>query len=153
MFNDNLIVQKSKLDEMSYENILSEEVRSFTVDKGYLHNRAQLTREQVILSNAFTFGNGEAFDFIKFSAFRNLIDDLAYAIDNEDIYDDDIFLALKKVIVSLDLELGVDIKFLTSFYEMIIDDAFDYRYDIVKNDYNFDGIFHNYYNKKRGITI
>ena len=100
-----------------------------------LSPEAQIIREKNRLLLNFTHLSGQSFDFVKHNHFRLLLDEMSEKIDSGD-YDIDV---LKKIIVHMDLELGIEVMFVSAFLELVksgVDNLKDYSKYKVFNYYN-----------------
>ena len=99
----------------------------------------------------FTFIDGEDFDFEKYNDFRILLFELYNEIVNlHNEYDLNKLKLLKKIIVHLDLEFGIDITYYRVFLEMINNHELTEDY----NEINKYAIFNfNTLSKKYGKNI
>lgn len=115
-------------------DVETDEYENFLINGKELLPEAQLIREKNRILLNFTHLQGQTFDFIKHNSFRILLDDISESILNQS-YDFDI---LKKILVHLDLELGIEVMFTSTLLKMIengLDKVKDYsQFD--KFDYN-----------------
>lgn len=92
-----------------------EEYENFIVNGKKLNPEAQLFREYDRILLNFTYLSGQEFDFVKYNSFRNIIDSLSSSLKSGS-YD---YETVKKVMVHLDLELGVEVYFVSSLSKII----------------------------------
>lgn len=97
------------------ENPDQDEYENFLVNGKELNSEAQLVYEKNRLVLHFTHINKESMDFVKYNSFRNTIDMISDAIDNR-TYDYDV---IKKIIVHMELELGMSVLFSNTLNNMI----------------------------------
>ena len=122
------------------EDYQKEEYENFLVNGQELSPEAQIIREKNRLLLNFTHLSGQSFDFVKHNHFRLLLDEISEKIDSGD-YDIDI---LKKIIVHMDLELGIEVMFVSTFLDMLkpgIDNLMDYS---KHKDFNYDNLYAEY---------
>lgn len=110
-FYDNLIEEMSMLSD----NPQQEETINFTVNGIELNDEAKLFYEKNRIILYFTHLNKENMDFIKYNAFRKIIDELSSNIDNMTTD----FEALKKILVHIELELGMNILFSSTLVDIL----------------------------------
>lgn len=116
---------------------------NFIVKGELLNEEAQLIREKNRILYNFSRLDGQSFDFVKYNDFRCVIDKLSDSIDNyEGDYD-----VMKKVIVHMDLELGVEVFFTGTFLSMVkdgVDNICDYN---KMKKFTFEELYKCYDNK------
>lgn len=131
---------RDAIESMS-EDVEQEEYDNFLINGEELTPEAQLIREKNRILLAFTHLEGQSFDFIKHNSFRVLLDDIANSISSQNYNCE----TLKKIMVHLDLELGIEVMFTASLYEIVkngIEDIRDYNkfekfnYQNLYNEYN-----------------
>ena len=128
-------------------NVETDEYENFLINGKELLPEAQLIREQNRILLNFTHLQGQTFDFIKHNSFRILLDDISESILSQS-YDFDI---LKKILVHLDLELGIEVMF-TSTLSQMIENGLDKVKDYSQFDkFDYHTLIRHYndgYNKK-----
>lgn len=129
---------ENAIESMS-EDVELEEYENFLIDGKELSPEAQLIREKNRILLAFTHLEGQSFDFVKHNSFRVLLEDISNSISNQN-YD---YETLKKIIVHLDLELGIEVMFTASLYHML-----EHRAGNIKDYENFEKFnYQNLYNE------
>jgi len=128
------------IESMS-EDVELEEYENFLIDGKELSPEAQLIREKNRILLAFTHLEGQSFDFAKHNSFRVLLEDISNSISSQNYN----YETLKKIMVHLDLELGIEVMFTASLYKMLehgIENIRDYEnfenfnYQNLYNEYN-----------------
>lgn len=138
---ENLKEHVDKIEEYDEYILMQKEKASFSINGEILSPEAQLIRERIRIINEFTFGSGEDFEFTKYNSFRSIIDDLSQAIKERELYND---LAIKKIIVRIELELGMDVQLLSAFIQMLKNNELTEDYEITKSDFTFESLYGKY---------
>lgn len=138
---ENLKEHVDKIEEYDEYSLMQKEKANFSINGEILSPEAQLIRERIRIINEFTFGSGEDFELIKYNNFRSIIDDLSQAIKEREIYNDAI---IKKIIVRLELELGMDVQLLSTFIQMLKNNELTEDYEIAKSDFTFERLYGKY---------
>ena len=110
-FYDNLNEEMSMLSD----NPQQEETNNFIVNGKELNDEAKLFYEKNRIILYFTHLNKENMDFIKYNAFRKIIAELSSNIDNMNAD----FETLKKILVHIELELGMNILFSSTLVDIL----------------------------------
>ena len=110
-FYDNLNEEMSMLSD----NPQQEETTNFIVNGKELNDEAKLFYEKNRIILYFTHLNKENMDFIRYNAFRKIIDELSSKIDNMTAD----FETLKKIMVHIELELGMNILFSSTLVDIL----------------------------------
>lgn len=105
---------KDTLESLN-SNPFMEEYENFLVNGEELNVEAQLMREKSRIIINFSHLKGQELEFVKYNDFRKLINILSETIDD---YRCDVN-TLKKIIVHMDLELGIEVFFTGAFAEMV----------------------------------
>lgn len=114
-------IEKNIMEQ--YQRILSikdldrfEELAFTTSSGNVLDTISRLRREYIKIDTMFTFDAGENLDFINSKNIRIIIEDLGRAIDNIEKYDIEV---VQKIIVILQIFLGIDVSFYKSTMNLI----------------------------------
>ena len=135
-FYENL---KDTMESLSSDPFM-EEYENFLVNGEELNIEAQLMREKSRILLNFSHLKGQEFDFVKYNDFRKLINILSDTIDN---YRCDVD-TLKKIIVHIDLELGIEVFFTGAFAEMVevgIEEITSYEHT---ENFSFETLYQKY---------
>ena len=128
------------------DDALEAERRNFIINGQELNPLAQLVYEFNKIKIYYTDLQGESFVFSKRDDFKRVLERLEY-----EIYSDSVdYETIKNIIVHLDLELGIEVYFVTSLRKMLDNqvDLFDYDpsytfdYDLLAEHYNHKGNDH-----------
>ena len=96
-----------------------------------------LLNEYLKVSSVFTFIVGEEFELQKYNKFIIILSELHDTIDNLN-YDQNIdIMTLQKIIVHLDLEMGIDITYYSVFLEMLENHELTEDYNELNYNDNF----------------
>lgn len=126
------------IESMS-EDVELEEYENFLIDGKELSPEAQLIREKNRILLAFTHLEGQSFDFAKHNSFRVLLEDISNSISSQNYN----YETLKKIMVHLDLELGIEVMFTASLYKML-----EYGIENIRDYENFENFnYQNLYNE------
>lgn len=145
--NNNFYKNLKDAIESKSDDPFIEEFENFLVDGKELSPEAQLIKEKSRISLAFTHFEGQTFDFTKHNSFRILLEDISNSISSG-TYD---YETLKKIMVHLDLELGIEVMFTASLYKMLergIENIKDYEHFENFNYQNLYNEYNNEFNKK-----
>lgn len=110
-FYDNLSEEMSML----IDNPQQEEITNFIINGEELNDEAKLIYEKNRIILYFTHLNKENMDFIKYNAFRKIIDKLSSNVDGMTTD----YEILKKIMVHIELELGMNILFSSTLVEIL----------------------------------
>ncbi len=139
-------------DNYFYKNLLDavdnmdndpemEEYENFMVNGKELNSEAQLFREYDRILLNFTHLKGQEFDFVKHNSFRNLIEAISTSLKTGS-YD---YETIKKVMVHIDLELGVDVYFVASLSKMIENGLENVKDYYQFENFNYETLTSHYY--------
>lgn len=110
-FYDNLSEEMSMLSD----NPKQEETTNFIINGEELNDEAKLIYEKNRIILYFTHLNKENIDFIKYNTFRKIIDELSSNVDGMTTD----YEILKKIMVLIELELGMNILFSSTLVEIL----------------------------------
>ena len=96
-----------------------------------------LLNEYLKVSSVFTFIVGEEFELEKYNKFRIMLSELHDAIDNLNYNQNIDIMTLQKIIVHLDLEMGIDITYYSVFLEMLENHELTEDYNELNYNDNF----------------
>ena len=116
----------------------------FNVNGQELDTDTQLSLEYINLYNAFINDFGENFPALKYDKFRTFFLDLRDAIEahiETGEYDAEV---LKQIMVHLNLELGTDVNFSSTFEKMLKEDSFQPSYSELKDRFTFECLYSQY---------
>ena len=126
-------------------NPQQEEIAHFIVNGKELNDEAKLFYEKNRILLYFTHLNKENMDFMKYNAFRKIIDELSSNVDN--ITTD--YETLRKIMVHIELELGMNVLFSSTLvdildrglenilcYEKANNLTYDKLYEYYRNNHN-----------------
>lgn len=139
-FYDNLSEEMSML----IGNPQQEETTNFIINGEELNNEAKLIYEKNRIILYFTHINKENMDFIKYNAFRKIIDKLSSNVDGMTTD----YEILKKIMVHIELELGMNILFSSTLVEILdsgLENIICYENE---NDLTYEKLYEYYRNKK-----
>ncbi len=130
---------------MLSSNPQQEEITHFIVNGKELNDEAKLFYEKNRILLYFTHLNKENMDFMKYNAFRKIIDELSSNVDN--ITTD--YETLRKIMVHIELELGMNVLFSSTLvdildrglenilcYEKANNLTYDKLYEYYRNNHN-----------------
>lgn len=128
------------------DDVEEAERRNFIISGQELNPLAQLVYEFNKIKLYYTDLQGETFPFSKRDDFKRVLERLEYEISSDSVD----YETTKKMIVHLDLELGIEVYFVTSLRKMLDNqiDLFDYDpaysldYDLLAEKYNHKGYDH-----------
>lgn len=139
-FYDNLSEEMSML----IGNPQQEETTNFIINGEELNNEAKLIYEKNRIILYFTHINKENMDFIKYNAFRKIIDKLSSNVDGMTTD----YEILKKIMVHIELELGMNILFSSTLVEILdsgLENIICYENE---NDLTYEKLYEYYRNKE-----
>ena len=110
-FYKNLKEEVSMLSEMPD----IEEVKNFTINGEELNDEAKIIYEKSRILLHFTHLLKENMDFVKYNAFRSIIEKLSDSVNNMNLD----YELLKKIIVHVELELGMNVFFSTVLLDLL----------------------------------
>lgn len=139
-FYDNLSEEMSML----IGNPQQEETTNFIINGEELNNEAKLIYEKNRIILYFTHINKENMDFIKYNAFRKIIDKLSSNVDGMTTD----YEILKKIIVHIELELGMNILFSSTLVEILDSELENIICYENENDLTYEKLYEYYRNKK-----
>ena len=141
--------KKEALKNLVWDKRRSVVQGSFIVSGKPMDDDTSLAVEYINLYEAFTYDIGESFPVLKYDRFRTLFLDLREALDThieEGQYDSE---TLKRVMVHLNLELGTDINFTSTFQTMLLEDALQQDYSDLQENFTFDNLYQRYSHNKK----
>lgn len=139
-FYDNLSEEMSML----IGNPQQEETTNFIINGEELNNEAKLIYEKNRIILYFTHINKENMDFIKYNVFRKIIDKLSSNVDGMTTD----YEILKKIMVHIELELGMNILFSSTLVEILdsgLENIICYENE---NDLTYEKLYEYYRNKE-----
>lgn len=125
-------------------NPQQEETTNFIINGEELNNEAKLIYEKNRIILYFTHINKENMDFIKYNAFRKIIDKLSSNVDGMTTD----YEILKKIMVHIELELGMNILFSSTLVEILdsgLENIICYENE---NDLTYEKLYEYYRNKE-----
>lgn len=140
-FYENLKEHINKIEKYDNSSLLKREKANFSINGEVLSTEAQLVRERIRIINEFTFGSGEEYEFSKYNSLRSIIDALSQAIEEREYYDVEI---IKKIIVRLELELGMDVQLMSTFIQMLKSKELVEDCEIIKSNVTFETLYSEY---------
>lgn len=141
--------KKEALKNLVWDKRRSVVQGSFIVNGKPMDDDTSLAVEYINLYEAFTYDIGESFPVLKYDRFRTLFLDLREALDTHiegGQYDSE---ALKRVMVHLNLELGTDVNFTSTFQTMLLEDALQQDYSDLQENFTFDHLYQQYSHGKK----
>lgn len=136
--------KKEALENLVWDKRKSVVQGSFIVNGRSMDEDTSLAVEYINLYEAFTYDIGETYPVLKYDLFRTLFLGLRDALDahiEEGKYDAE---TLKRVMVHLNLELGIDINFTDTLQTMLLEDMLDKDYSDMKEQFTFDNLYQHY---------
>jgi len=135
---DNIVEQLKKIKNIDIAECEVLEIKAFTtIDGDLLDTISGLRREYMKIDTMFTFDSGEELNFIQFNNIRSLIEILSNAIEDEHNYDAEF---LKRLIVLLDLYLGIEVSYYQTMYELIKESKIELGINVIQ-EYKFEDIY------------
>ncbi len=139
-FYDNLSEEMSML----IDNPQQEETTNFIINGEELNDEAKLIYEKNRIILYFTHLNKENMDFIKYNAFRKIIDKLSSNVDGMTTD----YEILKKIMVHIELELGMNILFSSTLVKILDSGLGNIICYENENDLTYEKLYEYYRNKK-----
>ena len=126
--------KKEALENLVWDKRKSITQGSFIVNGKNIDDDTSLAVEYINLYEAFTYDIGESFPVLKYDRFKTLFLDLREALDAHIETGEYSSETLKRIMVHLNLELGTDINFTSTFQTMLLEDMLQQDYSDLHNN-------------------
>ena len=148
------IMQRYEEIKLNNRNLVEKEQLAFCVNDRFLETREQLILEYGKLSSYLAFDSG--YTYARYQRLSSILKNISEKIDDFDNLNELDILVLKKMIVYLNLDLGLSVSFYSVFENMVLSEEFHFIKNNLKVEYDYDALYkvmcHKEKEKKRKVN-
>ena len=141
------IMQRYEEIKLNNRNLVEKEQLAFCVNDRFLETREQLILEYGKLSSYLAFDSG--YTYARYQRLSSILKNISEKIDDFDNLNELDILVLKKMIVYLNLDLGLSVSFYSVFENMVLSEEFHFIKDNLKIEYDYDALYNVMIHKEK----